>query len=363
MKHTRTIALPLLAALTLAAAPLLRADTLTLTNGAVIHGDVEESDRPGTIALRIGGGRIWIDESDVDSIEENEKGVTPPPAEPQPTEPAPQEPTPPSEPAPEGRAIDTTHRITLKYGSEIRGNLVEGDDDSQVELAIPGVGNLAIPREQVEEVVAEAGTMTLPPARPEPAPEAPAPPAEPTFEDIIANIAARVVEEHYADGWGWPASFGQEPELEELAYELTRQRSENRVRAENELRRRGVAALPFIRIVAEHPFDLARRAAQRLVRDAGAWEGAPMAIEALDDPDPFVRAIAGEAVADLIGREVRYDPSGSSSSWQRAQEDAWALWLSGEARRLEVELRTVLEDLLFPDGPGPLPADMAARTR
>ncbi len=305
----------------------IRADTVHLKNSSVIHGRIVEE--PSGLVVQVGAtGRIWLSSEDIESWERNDKGIeaAPPPVAP---------------PAPLlGERIATTHVARLNNGGALRGDWVEGDDPGAVSLRIGSIGTYTIPRNQVAKIVAEAGEVRIPATRPRAEPTPPPPSPEPTFEEIVAALAAEVVDRHYSSGWGAPMAVGAEDEIAEAVRELTRQRTRNRVRAEGELRGWGAAALPFLRTVTNHPLDLTRRSAMRLVRDAGAWEGAPLAIASLDDPDPFVRDLAEEAVQGILGVAIPKDARALTAS------DYWLLWLDAEARRLEAELTETLRTFL-----------------
>ena len=98
---------------------------------------------------------------------------------------------------------------------------------------------------------------------------------------------------------GKPDKTGAEPidaklEAEILGYisELSRQRSQNRVRAEASLKRLGPVTLPYLEKAARHPFALTRRAIIRIVAETGGPDGADLLRAALSDKDPWVKKIA-----------------------------------------------------------------------
>ena len=100
-----------------------------------------------------------------------------------------------------------------------------------------------------------------------------------------------------------PAKTGGDPveaklEAEILGYisELSRQRSQNRVRAEAALKRLGPVTLPYLEKAARHPFALTRRAVIRIVAETGGPDGADLMRAALSDKDPWVKKLAREAL-------------------------------------------------------------------
>lgn len=89
-----------------------------------------------------------------------------------------------------------------------------------------------------------------------------------------------------------------EPELDArirgYVNELSRQRSQNRVRAEAALKRLGPVTLPYLEKVARHPFALTRRAVIRIVAETGG--GSELLRAALKDEDPWVKKLAADAL-------------------------------------------------------------------
>jgi hypothetical protein len=119
----------------------------------------------------------------------------------------------------------------------------------------------------------------------------------------------------------------EEVTVQELLAELTRNRTEYRTRAESRLREMGPAVLPWIQPLVHHPFDLTRRAVQRIARDIDAWESVPIAIEGLNDPDQFVREIAHETLTALLpDAGVSYHPNTSRRKREEAQAAYWGVW-------------------------------------
>ena len=128
--------------------------------------------------------------------------------------------------------------------------------------------------------------------------------------------------------------------MENFVAELGRQRNTNRVRAENALRGFGHHALPFVAKAASHPFELTRRAAQRIIRDAKDVRGAPLAIEALTDQDYFVRVHAHEALQGILHEaKISYNAKAGVKQLQAAQSAYRTFWL--ELRRAFAAERAV----------------------
>ena len=242
--------------------------------------------------------------------------------------------------------IRTTHRISLKNGRKISGTLVPTSESEPLKLRVGNLGEMRIPRSDVAEKGIEEvqGSIKLPqPAEAEPAAPAAggAPPAQPGAQggaqpqapgtpvdreamkreiraEIIRELLDAMIEEKMGTSLESailepaesriPALTNDEIfEIRDAVTDLGRQRSRNRVRAENTLKMMGPATLPFLAEPAKHPFELTRRAVQRIVRDIGDPAGAPLAIAALNDPDEFVRAHAAEALARILPSEIAYD--------------------------------------------------------
>jgi hypothetical protein len=251
--------------------------------------------------------------------------------------------------------IRTTHRVHLSNGRTLTGNLVETPASEPLKLRIGGMGAMSIPRDKVVSVEQAAGTITLPaapPAEPAKTPtgtpeEAPAAtPAETREqlkrelrEEILRELLDRLIEQKIESALppvgGLGLDLGAIPEgltnddvfaIQEAVLELGRQRNTNRVRAENHLRSMGPAVIPFLAPAAAHPFDLTRRAAQRILRDLGDIHGAPLAIARLNDPDQFTRSLAGEALAVMLPSDIRYAADARERDRLTAQAAYHALW-------------------------------------
>jgi hypothetical protein len=108
-------------------------------------------------------------------------------------------------------------------------------------------------------------------------------------------------------------------QIRDAVTELGRQRSRNRVRAETELKRMGKSALPFLAESAKHPFNLTRRAVQRIVHEIGDPSGAPLAIGALHEADEQVRVLAAGALDRILPSQIAYDPRGDEAERLAAQ--------------------------------------------
>ena len=105
-----------------------------------------------------------------------------------------------------------------------------------------------------------------------------------------------VQEAEEAAGTGAPVDPQRDAEIRRYVSELSRQRSQNRVRAEAALKRLGPVTLPYLETAARHPFALTRRAIIRIVAETGGPEGVKLLRAALKDEDSWVRKLAREAL-------------------------------------------------------------------
>ena len=222
---------------------------------------------------------------------------------------------------------------------------MESAASEPLKLQVGDLGVMRIERQRIDRVEASAGEILLPeavlPTRADDPSDAEPEPlriAGQTLDELIdAVIALR-----YGSGPAATLAPSSAAQIEAHVYELGRQRSGNRVRAERHLKSFGAAALPFLDPAAKHPFDLSRRAVQRIVRDVGDPAGAPLAIHGLNDSDEFVRRIAAEALRGMFAERVRYRASWSEQRRLAAQDRYWELWIILERKALRGALLEVL---------------------
>lgn len=325
--------LPLAATAFLTAALLaapIHADTVVLKNGSKISGEVREVENEPMILIKLDFGHIVILKTEIDRIERDGEEEKPAPAA-------------------DADKIETTHVIHFKTGAQLRGNLVSGDDDALAYIEVAGLGRMAIDRARIDRIEESAGEIEIPaapaPRETEPVDEEPAEDEaeEPKIGDLtLTELADLLLFRTRAA----VSDLQYDPDLaltiDNHVRELGRHRTRNRVRAERHLRNIGPAALPYLTPVANHPFNLPRRAVQRIVRDIGAIEGAPIAIAGLDDEDRFVRATAHEALVRMFPERIRYKASWSPSRRRSAQLEYEALWAAREREAILSTLREVL---------------------
>jgi sRNA-binding regulator protein Hfq len=254
------------------------------------------------------------------------------------------------------KKIRTTHAVYLKNGRKLQGSLVPTAETEPVKLDIGAMGRMTIARDKIatDGIKAEPGAIDIPeepqaPAAP-PAgqPQATPQPAAPQTqeemrrqmrEEILRELLDQMIEEKVgAAAAGERAAIDAiesarprlEPEqvaaIQQAVSELGRQRNQNRVRAERQLVAMGADVLPYLEEAVAHPFELTRRAVQRIVRDIGNLRGAPIAIDALTDTDGFVRALAHEALVKILPSTIAYRADAAPAARLRAQAEYQHLW-------------------------------------
>jgi hypothetical protein len=229
----------------------------------------------------------------------------------------------PAPSAASGRSFKTSHRVQLRNGRQIPGNLASSPGSSEVVLDIGSLGQLILPLSAVEKIDAFQGEVVLPEEPAEAPPlvgpvvAPPAPPAAAEPPPVPAPPAAAID----------PAL---ENEILVMIEELTRHRARNRTRAENRLRAIGAPAVPYLAAIQHHPFDLTRRAVLRLVRDAESPAGVPIAVNALLDADVYVRQFADEALRRITAKDLGYRPSASPRA-RLAAHKRWVEFLESQA--------------------------------
>jgi hypothetical protein len=263
--------------------------------------------------------------------------------------------------APEKTAneIPTEHKLHLNNGRILVGTLVGGNDDDPVRLRLGNLGVMTIPRSDVARVENAPDVYKLPapaeeaPAGDEPADdtssEAPTESLDALKEQIRAELMRELLdsvieaklqqrlEEVLGDATAVQSSVdrnlaaqlsGDEIlHVEDLVRDLSRHRTISRTRAERKLVGVGSPVLPFLRGIANHPFELTRRAVQRILNDIGDVRGAPIAISVLNDPDPFVRRIAGNTLRKLLPHAaVNYLDQAPVQRRLAAQQTYQAAW-------------------------------------
>lgn len=217
--------------------------------------------------------------------------------------------------------LETTHAVFFENGRVLRGNLSDESTEDVVVLNFGEIGTVRIDRAQVKEIRVEPGTIVTdypePPARPE------RDQPEPTLEGPKQPETPLDIPEPEVDPL-------LQARIDEAIRELGRWRTQNRVRAERQLTEIGREAVDaLIPVVESHPFDLTRRAAFRVLLSVKDERAIPTALDALDDPDRFIRGYAIELLRTLMNRRFGFDPKADPrrmvlirNAWREALIDA-----------------------------------------
>jgi hypothetical protein len=260
--------------------------------------------------------------------------------------------------SPDVREVPTTHKVHLLNGETLLGDIVPTGDAEPVKLRVGRFGIITIARakiapngiEKADGVIRLPEEPKAPPAGAEGA--APPPAGEPMpaelreqlrrelRSELLREVLDQIIDEKIQELYPSPPLQGaaledgdEEPleneeilAIQDAVTELGRQRSRNRVRAEDYLAGAGSAALRYLGPAARHPFALTRRSVQRIVRDIGDVRGAALSIPALSDPDPFVRQLAGEALQVILPSDIAYDAAAGEAELRAAQARYRALF-------------------------------------
>lgn len=132
------------------------------------------------------------------------------------------------------------------------------------------------------------------------------------------------------------------PELKEkiegLVLDLKRQKSRFRVRAQRHLKAVGPPAVPFLIPLVRHREELVRISVFRLFHSIGDDRVIEPCIDALSDPNEYVRDYAHRSLVRLTGESFGYRPLASPSRRELARAK-WRRWWVAEKRALQ-DLRT-----------------------
>ena len=211
-----------------------------------------------------------------------------------------------------GHTIPTTHRLDLKNGRKLNGNVVSGAGaaDPTVMVEVGNLGALTIPKRRIETIKQAAGKIDLPPAREPAAPEPRKPPEVKEAKDSDIALPVATID----------------PALEEAILrnidQLARWRTHYRRQAEAALLAIGEPAVGYLSELQHHPSWLARCSAMRIIRDVGSWNGVPLAIDGLLDAETHVRTAAAEALRTITRRDLGYRP-GDTTAARRAAHRRW----------------------------------------
>ena len=122
--------------------------------------------------------------------------------------------------------------------------------------------------------------------------------------------------------------------IEELVRDLERQKPQLRTRAEVHLKAIGAPAVPFLTPLAKSANDLTRVAVFRLLSEFGDERAVDACIEALSDPNEYVRDFANRTLERVTQKSFGYVAQASPRRRETAQQK-WKKWWEEEKRELE----------------------------
>ncbi|MFQ5654603.1 MAG: HEAT repeat domain-containing protein [Planctomycetota bacterium] len=229
--------------------------------------------------------------------------------------------------------------IYLRNGSSIDG-VVLGTHEGYMILQIGNLGRMEIPQKEILTVEKNARTGYVDPER---GTRSGANPLDRKKEGKDKgkgdSSGVRRPGRDEGDGEAQPLirlDAELEKKIKAWIYDLTRQRSRDRVRAERRLTEIGSPVIPMLLPIAMHPSDSTRLAVFRIFKKKGDMQVVPACLDALQDQSRFVRKLAWETLRRLSGR--RYPFPWDDSSTERQREDAgkrWHAWWEKAKKRIE----------------------------
>jgi len=275
----------IVAAVAVLAVPSLRADTVYLKNGAWIDGRVR-SRTEKVVEVEIGRiGKIEIQVSEVYEIEKNNRTG---------------EESRPGSKEEEERIAKLTREGKIPPVKPKEDSSGEGESSRPAGSKTAGDGPPDATESKAAEEPADKDAST--PG----APERDVPPIDP-------QLKARI---------------------EDLVRDLERQKAQFRSRAERHLKAIGAPALPYLLPVAKSPSELARVSAFRLFSEFGDDTVVEPCIEALADPNEYVREQANKTLERVTQKSFGYQAQASPRRRENAQQK-WKKWWEEEQRELE----------------------------
>ncbi len=222
--------------------------------------------------------------------------------------------------------------VYLRNGSSIDG-VVLGKHEGQVIMQIGNLGRMEIPEKDVQTIEKNARTGPINPDR-----------GEKRRDNPVGDLEKKNEREAEAKkgSRGLTVEDAISPELEkeikELVYDLTRQRSATRTRAERKLADIGKPAVSYVRAVTTHASELTRIAAFRILKKTPVVESTEAAIVGLTDEVRFVRKLSWETLQEITGENWVFPWDDSATDRERDQAKIkWTEWWKVEKARLEKE--------------------------
>ena len=219
--------------------------------------------------------------------------------------------------------------VYLKNGSSIDGVFI-GKHEGHVILQIGNLGKMEFPEEEVLTIEKNARTGPVNRKRNEKKSE------ENPLEKLDELKKSRKKPEEKSSQEALPIDPGLESEIQALVYDLTRQRSTKRHRAEKKLAAIGKPVIPYLLPVTSHPSELTRIAAFRILKKYPDFSAAEASLQGLTDSNRFARKLAWETLQEISGKRwiFPWDDSASPRDRQRAKV-RWLDWWSEEKARIE----------------------------
>ena len=135
----------------------------------------------------------------------------------------------------------------------------------------------------------------------------------------------------------------RQAEVKLWVYELQRQRSRNRTRAERYLGQVGSGVIPQLLPVARSPFDLARISALRILIKTPHFKAARVALEGLQADNQWVRKLSWQLVVKISGVKGPFSWQDQESARKRSvQLRRWQQWFQHQ-ESLQQQYRRWLE--------------------
>ncbi len=225
--------------------------------------------------------------------------------------------------------------VELTNGSSIDGKVLI-DGEKRVVLQIGDLGTMEIARSEIVSVLKNNLHRQIRTDSPEPAP---------ATRDKKGDIDKQQKPRPDLPMPQAPPKVDLPPEIPELSpkrlaqvklwvYELQRQRSRNRTRAERSLGQVGPGVIPHLLPVARSPFDLARISALRLLIKTPHFKAARVALEGLQADNQWVRKLSWQLVQKISGVKGPFSWQDQSSTRKRSvQIRRWHQWFQQQERQ------------------------------
>lgn len=250
--------------------------------------------------------------------------------------------------APSPAAADTVY---LRNGNWIHG-VVRWKTDDLIRIEIGELGHLEIPADQIYEIeendrtgsgyaLSDEWTDDIGGSARLPAPSAlkeirPAEPVEPATGDEPGRDGEEPRDAATRDEP--PIDPQLRERIEKHVYDLQRQKSRHRVRAERHLKSIGEPALPFLLPLVSHTHDIVRIAVFRIFHAIGDESVIDACIEALADENLWVRDYAERTLRRLTNRYLGAVRNADRATCERVRQ-RWREWWTEEQARGEAPRR------------------------